>query len=205
MSEPRGIPYGRLFAAVSLAVLALEIAALIVAVVRRRRVRRQAGDTVPSLRLPGIAGAALIPLIDTGAGTIQAARNIVMDAFDLSRAPWDAGHGITVQIPIFPLVVTAWFAAGLLWIAALWLTLDARRRERRHLAAPQARCRRSRRSLRWACCRRSSASGAGRRSCSAASTRRLRPVGRLGRTTRRCCARPTPPATTWRRSRGPPA
>jgi hypothetical protein len=130
VSEPRGIPYGRLFAAVSLAVLALEIAALIVAVVRRRRVRRQAGDTVPSLRLPGIAGAALIPLIATGAGTIQAARNIVMDAFDLSRAPWDAGHGITVQIPIFPLVVTAWFAAGLLWIAALWLTLDARRRLR---------------------------------------------------------------------------
>ena len=52
MSEPRGIPYGRLFAAVSLAVLALQIAALIVAVVRWRRVRRQAGDAVPSLRLP---------------------------------------------------------------------------------------------------------------------------------------------------------
>jgi len=130
VSEPRGIPYGRLFAAVSLAVLAFEIAALIVAVVRWRRVGRQVGDMVPSLRLSGIAGAALIPLIAAGAGTIHAARNIVMDAFALSRAPWDAGHGITLQIPTFPLVVTAWFAAGLLWIGSLWLTLDARRRAR---------------------------------------------------------------------------
>ena len=61
-----------------------------------------------------------------------------MDAFDLSRAPWDAGYGITVQIPTFPLVVTAWFAAGLLWIAALWLTLDARRRARGGEAPPLA-------------------------------------------------------------------
>jgi hypothetical protein len=138
VSEPRGIPYGRLFAAVSLTVLALEIAALIVAVVRWRRVRWQAGAPVPSLRLPGIAGAALIPLIAAGAGTIHAARHIVMDAFDLSRAPWDAGHGIRVQIPAFPLVVTAWFAAGLLWIGALWLTLDARRRARGGEAPPLA-------------------------------------------------------------------
>ncbi len=100
--------------------------------------RRQAGDTVPSLRLTGLAGAALIPLIAAGAGTIHAARNIVMDAFDLSRAPWDAGYGITVQIPTVPLVVTAWFAAGLLWIAALWLALDARRRARGGEAPPLA-------------------------------------------------------------------
>jgi hypothetical protein len=133
-----GIPYGRLFAAVSLAVLALQIAALIVAVVRWRRVRRQAGESVPSLRLPGIAGAALIPLIAAGAGTIHAARNIVMDAFALSRAPWDAGYGITVQVPAFPAVVTAWLAAGLLWIAAFWLTLDARRRARGGDAPPLA-------------------------------------------------------------------
>ena len=69
-----GIPYGRLFAVVGLAVLVLEIAALIVAVIRWRRVRRQPGGTVPSLRLAGIAGAALIPLIAAGAGTIHAAR-----------------------------------------------------------------------------------------------------------------------------------
>jgi len=133
-----GIPYGRLFAAVSLAVLALQIAALIVAVVRWRRARRQPGDAAPSLRLPGIAGAALIPLIAAGAGSIHAARRIAIDAFDLHRAPWDAGYGITVQIPAFPLMVTAWFAAGLLWIGALWLTLDARRRAHGGEAPPLA-------------------------------------------------------------------
>jgi hypothetical protein len=133
-----GIPYGRLFVAVSLAVLAFQIAVLIVAVVRWGRVRRQAGDTVPSLRLPGIGGAALIPLIAAGAGTIHAARNIVMDAFDLLRERSDAAHGLTVQIPVFPLVVTAWFAAGLPWIAAFWLTLDARRRARGGEAPPLA-------------------------------------------------------------------
>jgi hypothetical protein len=118
--HPGGFPYARLFIVSADAVVILEIVVLVLAFRR----------LVPSLRLLGAAGAAVLVLLGIGAGAIRAARNIVVDAFGLYRAPWDAGYGIVAQVNAFPIVTGLCALAVLLWIAGLVVTLDARRRAR---------------------------------------------------------------------------
>jgi hypothetical protein len=125
-----GIPYGRLFAAVAAAALALQMLALTIAVVRWLRARRDPAGSAPSLRLAIGAGLATLGVWIAAAGCIHAARTITMDVVDRRRALWDGIYGIDAQVGFFPVIATVMFAVALLWIAGLWFTLDARRRVR---------------------------------------------------------------------------
>ncbi|HMF41958.1 MAG TPA: hypothetical protein VKQ32_14890 [Polyangia bacterium] len=118
-------PYARLFIVVGAAVAILQIVALVIALVRRFR---RSAPTRPSLKVQAVAGAALLILFGAGAGAIHAARTVAMDAFALHRAPWDAGFAIVAQANAFPTVTRVCLLAALIFIAGLWLTLDARRR-----------------------------------------------------------------------------
>ena len=118
--HPGGFPYARLFIVSADAVVILEIVVLVLAFRR----------LVPSLRLLRAAGAAVLVLLGIGAGAIHAARNIVVDAFHLYRAPWDAGYGVVAQLNGLPVVTGLCALAVVLWLAGLLVTLDARRRAR---------------------------------------------------------------------------
>jgi hypothetical protein len=123
-----GIPYGRLFAALAVAVLVLQIVALGLAAIGWRRTRRQPAGAAPPLRLPMAAGAAILGLGAVAVGSVRAARSIATDAFDVRRAPWDAAHAIGVQIAAFAPMTALLLVVTLIWIGGLWLTVDARRR-----------------------------------------------------------------------------
>jgi hypothetical protein len=124
-----GLPHGPLFAAIGVAGLALQIAALLAAVVRWQRVRRGGTAAAPPPLSPPIVAGLIIPLVCAAAGgSIHAARTVTMDAFQGRRAPSDAVFGIEAQIAVFPSLATILLAVVLIWIAGLWFTLDARRR-----------------------------------------------------------------------------